>query len=105
MDSIIVPRALYRHFKGDLYYVIGTAKTAAGEEKEVVVYHALYGDNEMYVRDIDDFFADVSQREDNTTGQKYRFVLFQHSSAAAEHARIKRIEELLERFRHKEKGQ
>ncbi|MEE1074914.1 MAG: DUF1653 domain-containing protein [Acutalibacteraceae bacterium] len=39
----------YRHFKGDMYEVIGIAKNSETLE-ETVVYRALYGDGELWVR-------------------------------------------------------
>lgn len=39
----------YRHFKGKLYQVIGLALDSE-TMKRMVVYRALYGDHEMYVR-------------------------------------------------------
>ncbi len=47
-----------------------------GKYEEKVVYHALYGENELFTRDKDDFLADVSDHEGNTTGQKKRFEVF-----------------------------
>lgn len=74
----IYQHALYRHFKGKLYYVIGEAtEITDGKYEEKVVYHALYGDNELYTRDKADFLADVSEHKENTTGQKKRFELYQ----------------------------
>lgn len=39
----------YRHFKGNEYEVIGIAKNSETLE-ETVVYRALYGDGELWVR-------------------------------------------------------
>ena len=39
----------YRHFKGNMYEVIGIAKYSETLE-EMVVYRALYGDGELWVR-------------------------------------------------------
>ena len=39
----------YRHFKGNEYEVLGIAKSSETLE-EMVIYKALYGDNEIWVR-------------------------------------------------------
>ena len=39
----------YRHFKGNMYEVIGIAKNSETLE-EMVVYRALYGDGGLWVR-------------------------------------------------------
>lgn len=40
---------VYRHYKGKYYEIIGVAKHSETLE-ELVVYRALYGDNELWVR-------------------------------------------------------
>ena len=40
---------IYRHFKGNMYEVIGIAKNYETLE-ETVVYRALYGDGDVWVR-------------------------------------------------------
>lgn len=47
MDKIICGK--YRHYKGNLYEVIGVANHSETLEK-MVVYRALYGEKELWVR-------------------------------------------------------
>lgn len=47
MDKIKLGK--YRHYKGNLYEVIGLANHSETLEK-MVVYKALYGENEIWVR-------------------------------------------------------
>lgn len=65
---------VYRHFKGKIYLVLDVALDV-DSLKEKVVYKALYGDNKVWIRDIEDFLSEVGERpnNDNVTGQKYRF--------------------------------
>lgn len=57
MDSSITP-GLYRHYKGNKYEVIGTAKHS--ETMEVlVVYRALYGEFGLWVRPLAMFLETV----------------------------------------------
>ncbi|MGE4158491.1 MAG: DUF1653 domain-containing protein [Planctomycetota bacterium] len=39
----------YRHYKGNMYEVVGVARHSETEE-EVVVYRALYGERGLWVR-------------------------------------------------------
>lgn len=55
-----VQRGLYRHFKGNTYEVIETAKHSETQE-DMVVYRALYGDFELWVRPIDMFTEEVER--------------------------------------------
>ena len=50
----------YRHFKGNLYRLIGIAKDSETLE-EVVVYQALYGDHQLWVRPAGMFFGKVER--------------------------------------------
>jgi hypothetical protein len=65
---------IFRHFKGDLYLMLGFAQHTETGEK-MVVYQALYDDCEMYVRPYDMFAEEVPKNKANPTGQKYRFEL------------------------------
>lgn len=73
----LVSIGLYRHFKGEYYYVTGLAKSTV-DEKSIMVYyfnvcHPEYG---SFVRPLDDFVAThekdgraIKDRPDNVTGQ------------------------------------
>lgn len=44
-----IPMGTYRHFKGNLYEVLGVARHSETME-ELVVYRALYGERGLWVR-------------------------------------------------------
>ena len=48
----------YRHYKGNLYEVIGTA-THSETEETLVVYRPLYGAGGLWVRPLEMFLSDV----------------------------------------------
>lgn len=50
----------YRHFKGNIYRLVGIAKDSETLEKKVV-YQAMYGDGELWVRPYDMFFGKVER--------------------------------------------
>ncbi len=70
-----VPKAgeKYRHFKGKEYEVIAIAKDCEDITKEVVVYRALYGDNSVYIRKLEDFCSVVDRDKYPNVEQQYRF--------------------------------
>ena len=45
----MIKKGIYRHFKGNLYEVIGTARHSESLE-EMVVYKALYDEGSLWVR-------------------------------------------------------
>lgn len=45
----IMKLGIYKHYKGDLYEVIGIARHTETME-EMIIYKALYGDYKMWVR-------------------------------------------------------
>ena len=55
---------IYRHYKGNLYEVMGTAQHSESEEP-LVVYRALYGDYGLWVRPLAMFTESVT-REGST---------------------------------------
>ncbi len=50
----------YRHFKGNIYRLVGIAKDSETLEKRVV-YQAMYGDGDLWVRPYDMFFGKVER--------------------------------------------
>lgn len=68
MNKVVI-KGIYKHFKGDLYIVEDIAINSENEEK-MVIYRALYGDRELWVRPYDSFIEEV-----NKNNQKYRFEL------------------------------
>lgn len=67
----------YRHFKGNIYKVIDIAFDSESnndeERKKVVIYEALYGDHDHWVRPYDMFNSEVDHEKYPEIKQKYRF--------------------------------
>lgn len=66
---------VYRHFKGNFYYVLSVGEHTENGEL-MVVYQALYGDHKIWVRPYAMFTEEVPSGKDNPTRQRYRFQLF-----------------------------
>lgn len=65
---------IYRHFKGDYYIVIDTALNNE-DERVYVIYRALYGDGQLFVRPLEDFTARVDRNKYSNATQEYKFEL------------------------------
>lgn len=68
---------VYRHFKGNYYYIQEVALDSENKER-MVIYRPLYErqDSKVWVRPEKMFFEEVPEsRKDNITGQKLRFEL------------------------------
>lgn len=63
---------IYRHFKGNLYEVKAIAIHSETEEK-MVVYQALYGEGDTYVRPYESFISKVDREKYPDADQEYRF--------------------------------
>ena len=69
MDKIKLGK--YRHFKGNMYEVLGFAKNSESLEK-MVIYKALYGDGEIWVRPASMWNETVER--DGKTFKRFEFV-------------------------------
>lgn len=56
----MIEKGIYKHFKGNLYEVLFTAKDC-DDETQVVVYKALYGDGQIWVRNAEEFAETVTR--------------------------------------------
>lgn len=80
--SHVVP-GVYRHFKGKLYEVYGVAEHSETGEK-LVVYRALYGSRQLYVRPQDMFCSEVDRNKYPDADQRTRFVHLGNSETCQE---------------------
>lgn len=76
MNEVKIGR-VYRHFKGNYYFVENIAYDSENKER-MVVYKPLYTRDDgrsIWVRPEKMFLEEIPERPDNITGQKNRFVL------------------------------
>ncbi len=73
---------VYRHFKGNYYFVENIAFDSETKER-MVIYKPLYDrpdGRKIWVRPEKMFLESIPERPDNITGQKNRFVLIDELS-------------------------
>lgn len=63
---------IYRHFKGNYYYVEGTC-THSETREVLVLYRALYGERELYARPLSLFLSPVDRDKYPNAAQNFRF--------------------------------
>lgn len=66
-----------KHFKGNLYVIVGIAKEATNSDelRDKVVYRLLDGTGGLWVRDLDEFNSEVDNEKYPDATQKFRFEL------------------------------
>ena len=70
---------IVRHFKGNLYVIVGVAKEATNSDelRDKVIYKRLDGTGNLWVRDLEEFNSEVDHEKYPDVTQKYRFELIE----------------------------
>lgn len=66
-------KGIYRDCNGGYYEVLNIAKKSDIDDKYFVVYKALFGTRETYIKLLDEFIAEVEPGRNSNSKQKYRF--------------------------------
>jgi len=78
MENQVKVTRVYRHFKGNYYFVENVAYDSENCER-MVVYKTLYPRDDgkyIWIRSENNFLGEIDpSRKDNITGQKHRFEL------------------------------
>lgn len=68
----MLKKGIYRHYKGQLYQVLGTARHSETEEV-LVVYQCLYGEYQLWLRPID-MFTETVTLSDGNVAPRFEFI-------------------------------
>ncbi|MDE7424915.1 MAG: DUF1653 domain-containing protein [Lachnospiraceae bacterium] len=74
---------IYRHFQGNLYQIVTVGKHVETLE-EYIVYQALYGEFEIYIQKLQEFFAVLDKEKYPEIEQKYCFEKVEKEKLATE---------------------
>ena len=69
-EQTIEPGKLYRHFKGEIYVVVGEGIHTESCE-ELVIYHPLHNPNRLFVRPKSMFFDKVPAKYPTYQGRRF----------------------------------
>ena len=81
MEEVLTGK-VYRHFKGNYYFVENIGFDSETQER-MVIYKPLYNREDgktIWVRPEKMFLEEIPERPDNITGQKHRFELCEELS-------------------------
>lgn len=91
MREIPKPFEKYRHFKGMLYQILNLAKDSETMD-DVVVYQALYGNYQIYVRSLEMFMSEVDKNKYPEVQATYRFEKVTDSTATVNDFKESKVE-------------
>lgn len=78
----ILKNRIYKHFKGDYYYIVEDIVIHSETKELMVLYRALYGKGLRYVRPYEMFKEKVDKVKYPNVKQEYRFELQELNSVA-----------------------
>ena len=74
MQNELVIHGIYKHFKGN-YVIVEDVAIHSEKGEKYVVYRALYGDCNLFIRPYDMFLSEVDKEKYPNVEQKYRLEL------------------------------
>lgn len=81
MNELTITPGFYKHWKGQIYYVIEVH--IRRDTAPFVVYSACYGDNSLYTRPVSEWFNVMGQKENGEP--LYRFEKIKYEVAEVRH--------------------